>query len=105
MELVNYPIISFGASRRSDAHDNTIIDGVGLYETFAYNAESTFFQNNTLVDSTTDVELISNNYAFTNAITSNNLNGNRAEYTQDYTFTSDKFTNSPRIITLPNVVK
>lgn len=101
----HFPVLTIAGSRDFDAYKNTIIEGKWHYGKFAYNAQATFFRNNTLVDSTTDVELISNASDFTNALTSNDWEGVRATYTQDYIFTTDKFTNKPRVITLPNVLK
>lgn len=85
--------------------NNVIINARNAYLQLSTNGSGMLVTNNIGINSPDDMVLTNN----TGGIYTDNSNeyttGEAAGYTEDYSFTTDKFTNSPRVITLPNTVK
>jgi hypothetical protein len=85
--------------------DNVIINPTGKWAN-VWSNKNLYFGNNTVINpDKTDVIMVS---GYTpKGMETNKIfdTASQAGYTNDYTFVADKFTNSPRIITLKNAVK
>lgn len=97
--------IGIGQGRNVDIKYNTIINSRTEYARIQYNGTNIQFAENTVINSPDKV--LWNNNANGSYNGSNNVysTSEEAVYTEDYVFTTDKFTNNPRIITLENAVK
>ena len=86
------------------ASENVFINTRMDYAVFRSNGSDVYFGNNDIVNPDRGIGGIGNEPqgTDTNRIYSS---AEEAGYTEDYTFTTDKFTNNPRQITLENVLK
>ena len=84
--------------------DNVIIQSEGAWADIWINT-NLFCGNNTIINAG-DLNVIRSGYT-PNGFETNKIfqTTTQAGYTKDYTFTTDKYTNNPRVITLPNAVK
>ena len=85
--------------------DNVIVNARNSYLRLSTNGSGMIVTNNIGINSP-DNQVLTNN---TGGIYKDNSNeyttGEAAGHTNDYTFTTDKYTNNPKVITLPNTVK
>lgn len=89
--------------------DNMIKDGRGQQALF-WTATRFNYTNNVIINQEESGINTSTTYRNTDTVLTPNQNyttdqGIAAGYTKDYTFTTDKFTNTPRVISLKNVLK
>jgi len=86
--------------------NNVIINPKGHYGKIYYNHNNNYFGENTIINPDEDM-LYKENWETVKGLKTNKVFQTAVEagYTKDYSFTTDKFTNNPRIITLKNVLK
>jgi len=104
----NYASLRISQAKDANIHNNLIKDPRGSYWAKChYNFEDNFFGNNTVINPAGKTLLSTpNKYPIEGLPTDKIYNtADEAGYTEDFTFTTDNFTNSPRVITLKNVVK
>jgi hypothetical protein len=92
-------------SKNLKIEDNLIIGGRSYYSMFQYN-DSVTYSGNEIVDTDPLFGLLKESNA--QSVFSSNTTYETAAnggYTKDYTFTTDRFTNNPRTISLKNAVK
>ncbi|GIU00463.1 hypothetical protein TSL6_09690 [Sulfurovum sp. TSL6] len=93
----SYYSLSIAGANNIDMRFNTIVNANGTaYARFWYNSSGTVWTDNNIINSPTNIILEGNSGG------TYSPNNNYAIGTTDYVFTTDKFTNSPRAITLIN---
>ncbi len=92
-----------------DVQNNLIKDSIGVWAKVNENYYGNFFGNNDVVNSGGDMLYFGNKEDVdgTRPTDTNNYYSTPelAGYTEDYVFTTDRFTNNPRKITLEKVLK
>lgn len=92
-------------SNNITVQDNIIINARNAYLRFSSNGKGMMVTKNDGINSPVDITLTSNQEG---TYSDNNNDYKAAEdagYSKDYTFTTDKFTHSPRVIILENTVR
>ena len=84
--------------------DNVIINSYGKWANI-WNNTNLYFGNNTIINPA-ETDILMTGYT-PEGMSSNKIYKSAAEagYTKDYSFTTDKFTNNPRVIVLKNAIK
>lgn len=103
-----YSSLRIAQTKESSIYDNLIKDPKGTYTYKCYyNHQGNFFGNNTVINPDGRTLLGTPNNAPIKGLETNKIYNTPEEagYIKDYSFTIGKYTNSPRIITIPNVLK
>ena len=98
--------INISQAYHATVKNNTIINPIGHYAKIWYNYAGVYYGQNIVVNPDTSIITSPNNATVTGLGTDTIYpSANDGGFINNYTFTTDKFTNKPRIITLENVLK